>query len=138
MNTLPFNRWLLEYAADNRRRMSPAEVRIWQRLRRKQIMQYDFDRQKPILSYIVDFYCKEAGLVIEIDGNSHNDDDQPKRDRQSQIEALGIWFLRCSNQESYLHTDLVVQAIMTALQAWEEQNGVPEIIRKRREKWGSI
>jgi len=138
MNSLPFNRYLLQKAAENRRNMPPAEVRVWQRLRRRQIGQYDFDRQKPILNYIVDFYCKEAKLAIEIDGNTHNDDSEPQRIRQVELESLGVWFLRFSNQQSYLYPDQVASAVLLALTDWEDRNGVPEVVRERRKKLGII
>jgi very-short-patch-repair endonuclease len=136
MNFLPFNRYLLPLAAENRKNMPPAEVRVWQRLRRKQIMQYDFDRQKPVLNYIVDFYCKEAQLAIEIDGNLHNDDGERAKHRQCEIEELGVWFLRFSNQEAFLHPDMVAQSILLALEDWEERNGVPEVVQERRTRLG--
>jgi very-short-patch-repair endonuclease len=136
MNVLPFNHYLLQKAAENRRNMPPAEVRVWQRLRRKQIIQYDFDRQKPILNYIVDFYCKEAHLAVEIDGSTHNDDGVKERARQQEMEELGVWFLRFSNQEAYLHPDRVANAVLLALEDWEERNGVPEVVQMRRERLG--
>ena len=51
--------------------MTDAERMLWQRLRRKQIHGLQFYRQKPLLSYIVDFYCPQAALVIELDGSQH-------------------------------------------------------------------
>ena len=62
---------------------------------------YDFDRQKPILNYIVDFYCKELRLVIEIDGDSHNHEEAYKADviRQTEIEQYGVEFLRFSDKQ---------------------------------------
>jgi len=138
MNSLPFNRYLLQKAAENRKNMPPAELRVWQRLRRQQLMQYDFDRQKPILNYIVDFYCKEAGLAIEIDGNTHNDDAEPAQNRQKQIEQLGIWFLRFSNLAAYRFPDQIAQSVLLALQNWEEKNGIPDVIKQRRVRLGIL
>jgi len=59
------------------------------------MMGYDFHRQKPILDYIVDFYCRELMLVIEIDGYSHNDKtaDYDEK-RQIELEELGLTVLR--------------------------------------------
>ena len=57
-------------------------------------MGYDFHRQKPILKYIVDFFCEELKLVIEIDGITHYDDGENAFIRQKEMEALGIHFLR--------------------------------------------
>ena len=57
---------------------------------------YDFDRQRPIDNYIVDFYCKDLMLAIEIDGMSHDIGDAPVKDevRQKKLEFLGVQFLR--------------------------------------------
>ena len=51
--------------------MTDAERTLWQRLRRRQIHGLQFYRQKPLLNYIVDFYCPQAALVIELDGSQH-------------------------------------------------------------------
>ena len=55
---------------------------------------FDFDRQKPIDHYIVDFFCNELMLVIEIDGESHNEKIEYDNHRQKRLESLGIRFLR--------------------------------------------
>lgn len=57
---------------------------------------YDFDRQKPIDNYIVDFYCKDLKLVIEIDGITHSWEEVAANDeiRQTKLESLGVTFLR--------------------------------------------
>lgn len=56
---------------------------------------FDFDRQRPINNYIVDFYCKDLRLALEIDGESHSDPKVAKNDiiRQNRLEALGVRFL---------------------------------------------
>jgi very-short-patch-repair endonuclease len=55
--------------------MTLGEVLLWQRLKRKQMRGFDFDRQRPIYRYIVDFYCKDLKLAIEIDGSSHDSEE---------------------------------------------------------------
>jgi len=52
--------------------MPPGEVTLWKHLKGKQMCGYDFDRQRPIDRFIVDFYCQELMLAIEIDGSSHD------------------------------------------------------------------
>ena len=61
----------------------------------------DFHRQKPISNFIVDFFCPELGLAIEIDGNSHDKENayEKDRERQREIEGLGIQFLRFNDLE---------------------------------------
>ena len=62
----------------------------------KQRLGYDFDRQRPIDQFIVDFYCKDLMLAIEVDGDSHDHEDSAGYDvkRQKRLEELGIRFLR--------------------------------------------
>ena len=76
--------------------MTLSEVLLWQELKGKQVMGYDFDRQKPIDNFIVDFCCKELQLAIEIDGDSHGYEDIRAHDKQRQrrLESLGVNFLR--------------------------------------------
>lgn len=74
---------------------------LWYHLKGKQIKGYDFHRQKPILNYIVDFYCSELLLAIEIDGESHYGNEEADKIRQNEIEKLGINFLRFDDSEVY-------------------------------------
>ena len=55
---------------------------------------YDFHRQKPLDNYIVDFFCCELNLAIEIDGDSHNEKQEYDIKRQKRLESLGVYFLR--------------------------------------------
>lgn len=64
----PYNKNLKQPSRDLRNNMTDAVQMLWQRLRRKQILGLQFYRQKPILNFIVDFYCSAANLVIECDG----------------------------------------------------------------------
>jgi len=68
--------------------MTLSEVLFWQELKGKQMLGYDFDRQRPIDDYIVDFYCKDLKLVIEIDGESHTYEKVAENDiiRQKRLE----------------------------------------------------
>jgi very-short-patch-repair endonuclease len=63
---------LKELARDLRNNARESEQILWQRLKGKQIQGFDFHRQKPLFYYIVDFYCHELNLAIEIDGSVHN------------------------------------------------------------------
>jgi len=79
--------------------MTLAEVLLWNELRRKQMLGYDFHRQKPIDEYVVDFYCPKLMLVLEIDGASHEGKQQEDTKRQRDIERYGISFLRFPDSE---------------------------------------
>ncbi len=98
-------------------------------------MEYDFDRQRPILKYIVDFYCKDVLLAIEIDGSTHDDDDvAAKKDevRQKALEKLGVSFLRF-NALDVVH-DIIngLRTIENRLFDYEDKYGIPENVKRKR------
>ena len=70
-----------------------SEVLLWQQIKGKELG-YEFHRQVPIDQFIVDFYCHELMLAIEIDGSSHNDKYDYDMDRQSILQDLGVKFIR--------------------------------------------
>ena len=72
---------------------------------------YDFHRQKPIGNYIVDFFCNELMLAIEIDGMSHDEKIKEDAKRQKQIENFGISFLRFNDLDVKKNMEGVVMAI---------------------------
>lgn len=98
---IPYNPKLKEIARKLRNNSTLGEILLWKRLRNKQMLGYDFHRQKPIDEYVVDFYCPKLMLAIEIDGGSHETDETCIHDkkRQKQIEKLGIKFLRFKEKE---------------------------------------
>ena len=76
-------------------------------------MGYDFDRQRPIDQFIVDFYCKALMLAIEIDGSSHDGFEAQERDRvrQARIESFGVHFLRFREADVHRQLDHVLATI---------------------------
>ncbi len=98
---IPYNPILKERARELRKNMTPGEVTLWKHLKGKQMCGYDFDRQRPIDQFIVDFYCKKLMLAIEIDGSSHDSPEAQQRDaeRQRRLESLGVRFLRFREEE---------------------------------------
>ena len=113
MEIIPYNRNLKLLARKLRKNMTLSEVLLWNELKRKKVRGYDFDRQRPILNYIVDFYCKKLKLAIEIDGNTHNNQDAIYKDfeRQKEIEQWGVRFLRFSDIEVKTDIKNVLRAI---------------------------
>jgi len=91
--------------------MTLAEVLLWNELKNKQICGVDFDRQRPIGNYIVDFYCKELSLAIEVDGDTHSYRFDEDNERQSELERMGVRFLRFEDIEVKRHMLNVVQVI---------------------------
>jgi very-short-patch-repair endonuclease len=94
-----------------RRAPTPAEAELWKYLRGRKIAGLKFRRQHPIDRFIVDFYCVEAGLAIEIDGKVHATRTEEDRLRQEFIEERDIRFLRFSNDDVLQHLDSVIARI---------------------------
>ena len=108
---IPYNPELKQLARDLRKNMTLSEVLLWNQLKQKNMLGFDFDRQRPIGNYIVDFYCKELSLAIEIDGDSHiyrYDEDEIRR---SELEKLGVKFLRFDDLEVKRHISNVIRVI---------------------------
>ena len=94
MNYIPYNKHLKEFSRKLRNNSTLSEVLLWEHLRASKMLGYKFNRQKPLLSYIVDFYCKKLNLVIEVDGESHNNKYEKDLKRQKELENKGLVFLR--------------------------------------------
>ena len=108
---LPYNPKLKGRARNLRTNMTAAENKLWSKyLRRFPLAVY---RQKPIDNYIVDFYCPKLKLVIEIDGETHIEDKDIKRDakRAQVLESYGLKVLRFWNYEVLEGLDEVCEAI---------------------------
>ena len=113
---LPYNHQLKTKARSLRTHPTDAELQLWHRLRRKQILGVQFYRQKPIGKYIVDFYAPAARLVVELDGAQHLKIGQAQYDarRTKYLERLGLKVLRFDDREVLLQMDCVLEAIFQA------------------------
>ena len=107
---IPYNPHLKDLARELRKNLTPAERLIWKKIRNKQLG-VEFHRQVPLLNYIVDFYCHEIGLVIEIDGSVHDPNFMEDAIRQGKLEAKGLRFLRFSNYEVFKNMEVVLKCI---------------------------
>ena len=98
---IPYNPQLKELARRLRNDSTLGEVLLWKELNNKQMYGYDFHRQKPLLNYIVDFYCYELSLVIEIDGQYHNHEETYKLDllREQELAKYDLTLIRFTEQE---------------------------------------
>lgn len=108
---IPYQPELVKIASELRKNLTPAERRLWNYISRKQIHRVDFDRQKPIDRYIVDFYCKQLKLAIEIDGQSHDFKTEYDLKRQEILESFGIKVIRFSEKEVLINLDDVLSQI---------------------------
>ncbi len=105
----------LARARESRRVLTPAEKLLWDKLRNRQLAGYKFRRQHPIGSFIVDFYCPEKHLVIEIDGDSHEERVVYDRKRTEIIEKYKVKVIRFSNNEVHFEMDRVLEEILNNL-----------------------
>ena len=88
-----------------------AESRLWKRLRHKQLDGFRFRRQQPIGQYVVDFFCPEAKLILEIDGGQHMDQEKADAERTRWLEAKGYRVVRFWNNDVLANTDGVLLRI---------------------------
>jgi very-short-patch-repair endonuclease len=91
-----------------------AESILWDELKSKKLG-YKFRRQHIIDKYIVDFYCVEKGLIIEVDGDIHNEQKERDSERDNILNSLGCKVLRVTNQELSINMNLVIEKIKTRL-----------------------
>ena len=108
-----YNPILKENSRMLRTGMTDAEQVLWQHIRRKQIQGVQFYRQKPLLAFIVDFYCPAAKLVIELDGSQHFEAEHQAKDqdRDAALAGLGLRVLRFDNRQVLLETEAVLVVI---------------------------
>ena len=125
MYYLPYDKDLKEFSRRLRNNSTLGEILLWQKLRAGNMMNYTFNRQKPLDRYIVDFYCKPLNLVIEIDGSYHSESEQKIKDNQRQevLEKMGLNFLRFSEQQIRKDMDVVLKAIENYI--IDESNKIP-------------
>lgn len=100
MGFVPYNKKLTQLARKNRKNPTAAESKMWNRvLRMRHFADYKFLRQKPIGSFIVDFYCPALLLAIEIDGDSHAAALAYDAARTAALNARGVTVVRYANDE---------------------------------------
>lgn len=115
---IPYNLNLKEKAKQLRKNSTFTEILLWNYLKKKQLLGYDFDRQKPIDNYIVDFCCKELRLAIEVDGQNHYGYEEKDMRKDSRLNELIITVLRFDDLEVKHDTGMVLKKIET----WIKKN----------------
>lgn len=107
-----------QFAREMRKAPTDAEKRLWHFLRDRRLGGFKFRRQHPVGSYIADFICIEAGVIVELDGGQHAEDDQREKDEQRTrfLESRGFRVLRFWNQDVLVRTEEVLAAILDALE----------------------
>ncbi|WCT13932.1 endonuclease domain-containing protein [Mucilaginibacter jinjuensis] len=112
---IPYNIKLKELAKKLRNDSTPGEIKLWRHLNSKQFYGYDFHRQKPLLNYIVDFYCYELNLVIELDGRYHSNEEKYNQDliRDTELNQYDLAVIRFDESDVIHDLDNVLRTIET-------------------------
>ena len=105
-----------------RKNSTLTEVILWNELKGKKIMGYQFRRQVPMLKFIVYFYCRDLQLVIEIDGPVHKLQKRYDEKRQSELEQVGLNFLRIPDWEVKENMQQVLDKIINKIRLIEKEN----------------
>jgi type I site-specific restriction endonuclease len=113
----PVPEYLINNARELRKNQTDAESLLWQMLRNRQIEDAKFRRQHPIEPYILDFYCHEKKLAIELDGGQHNTNEGKEKDqkRTEFLKSQGIRVLRFWNNDVLQNTESVLEVIYNQL-----------------------
>ena len=124
---LPYCPKLKDLARDLRNNSTKSEVILWLKLKGKQMYGYDFHRQKPIDNYIVDFFCFELMLAIEVDGYSHQLEDIYFKDvkKENKLKELGISVLRFTDDQVLKDMDNVLRVIEIYIEEYEKHTPNP-------------
>jgi len=109
VSNIPVNPQLNYYAKKLRKAGNLSEVLFWQQVYKKKFFGINFNRQKIIGNYIVDFYVPSLGLVIEIDGNSHNNKEEYDRCREEYFISLVITVFRIEDSSIKYDIELVME-----------------------------
>ena len=101
-----------------RKQSTRAERKIWSAVRDRRLAGFKFRRQHPVGGYVLDLYCEEARLAVELDGGGHAEPEQARHDqlRDQHLSSLGIRMLRFWNHQAMNSTDEVLSVILRALE----------------------
>jgi very-short-patch-repair endonuclease len=111
VENLPHNPALKKLARSKRKAGILSEVLFWMQVHKGNFHKIDFDRQRIIGNYIVDFYVKALGLVVEVDGSSHDNKQEYDAERQAHLESFGLKVFRCTDLDIKQHINYVFEAL---------------------------
>jgi len=118
-----YNPRLKILARQLRKNSTLPEILLWKNLKRR-TLGYEFHRQVPINEFIVDFYCHELHLAIEIDGYTHDYNFENDEFRQSRLEDLGVRFIRFSDTDIKRNLNDVLRALQIVISEIESENQI--------------
>ncbi len=118
----PYKKSLKQNSRILRSNQTDPEEKLWAKIRHDQLLGFRFYRQKPLLNYIVDFYCPKAKLIIELDGSQHYEKDHQEQDqiRDAELSSLGLRVLRFDNGDIYNALDGVLEEICEHLMKYQQ------------------
>jgi very-short-patch-repair endonuclease len=108
---LPYNSSLKERARELRKAGNLSEVLFWNKVKNKQFKGYDFDRQKIVGNYIVDFFCTNCNVVIEIDGSSHDNKQEYDAARDAFLQSVGLTVIHIPDIDIKKRLDNVMEML---------------------------
>ncbi|MBN2644799.1 MAG: endonuclease domain-containing protein [Desulfuromonadaceae bacterium] len=108
---------LLVFARELRKQQTDAETLLWRILRDRRFCGFKFRRQHPLAGYILDFYCREASLAVELDGSGHNEQEQRLYDKERThvLARAGIRVVRFWNHYVLNATEDVLEELFVQL-----------------------
>ena len=123
---IKYNPKLKEYSRELRTNQTDAEKKLWSKLRKNQIKNYRFTRQKPIGYFIADFYCHRLKLVIEVDGDRHYTEESKRYDkmRNEYLKKQGLVVYRINNVDIYKDIAMVIDGIYQKMGELEKKNNL--------------
>ncbi len=129
---IPYHPYLIAFAKKLRNKMTYGEIALWREIKNKKLG-VRFSRQIPIDKYIVDFYCKDLKLAIEVDGSVHFAAGQPEKDRrrQERLESLGVRLVRFSDLDVKNNLVIVLKELKREIDNINPTPGLPIAIGTR-------
>lgn len=113
---------LKKRSRDLRQNSTPAEVILWTQLRNRRLDGLKFRRQHVVGPFVVDFYCPEVAVVVELDGETHVGKEQVDEDRERWLTKQGLRVIRFWNDHIYEELDWVLEAIWNVCHERREQS----------------
>jgi very-short-patch-repair endonuclease len=126
-----YNKNLIQYSRQLRTNSTLAEIILWNEVLKNRKLGYQFHRQRPILNYIADFFCKEIMLIIETDGATHlyEDSERKDKDREKNLISNGYSILRFKDVEVAGEIEMVRNRIKSWIEEYEKKH--PEVKLKK-------
>ena len=127
---------LVRLAQELRKQQTDAEAYLWERLRKSKLAGFKFRRQHPMGGFILDFYCEEKRLAIEVDGGIHDQEEVKRRDiyRQKLVEETKIKVIRFTNDEVMRNIDGILAVIHRELAGKPSKKAAPHLASPQREE----